>query len=139
MPVLFAAKDASVVGAAHAGWRGLAAGVLEATVMAMSADPANLCAWLGPAISQEHFEVGDEVRAAFVANDPNAAAAFIQNERQRWQCDLSTLARQRLAAIGVRHICGGSWCTYADRERFFSFRRDSRCGRMAALIWIDPS
>ncbi len=139
MPVLLAASDASVIGAAHAGWRGLAGGVLEATIKAMQADPANLDAWMGPTISQRHFEVGDEVRAAFVATDPNAAAAFERNERQRWQCDLYALARLRLAAAGVRHIYGGGWCTYEDRDRFFSFRRDGRCGRMAALIWLSSS
>jgi polyphenol oxidase len=138
MPVLFAAKNASVIGAAHAGWRGLAGGVLEATIAAMRADPAHLVAWLGPAISQRHFEVGDEVRAAFVDRDANAASAFTRNSRQRWQCDLYALARLRLTAMGVQAIYGGSGCTYEDRARFFSFRRDGRCGRMAALIWLDP-
>jgi YfiH family protein len=138
MPVLLAARDGSVIGAAHAGWRGLAGGVIEATVRAMGADPARLLAWLGPAIGQAHFEVGDEVRAAFVANDANAAAAFARNDRERWQCDLYALARLRLAALGVQHVSGGGWCTYAEEDRFFSFRRDGRCGRMAALIWINP-
>lgn len=136
MPVLFAAEDGSVVGAAHAGWRGLASGVLETTVEAMGTDPAGLHAWLGPAISQAHFEVGDEVRAAFVEKAASAAAAFRQNERGRWQCDLYALARQRLTALGVRHVSGGTWCTYADEQKFFSFRRDGRCGRMAALVWL---
>lgn len=135
MPVLFAAADGSVVGAAHAGWRGLAGGVLEATVRAMRAPPAQLLAWLGPAIGQAHFEVGEEVRAAFLAADPGAAAAFASNPRGRWQCDLYALARRRLAALGVSSVHGGGWCTYADDRRFFSYRRDGRCGRMAALIW----
>jgi YfiH family protein len=139
MPVLFATKDASVIGAAHAGWRGLAGGVLEATIAAMRADPAETYAWLGPAISQQHFEVGDEVRAAFVGHDSAAASAFTQNARQRWQCDLYALARQRLTALGVTHISGGGWCTYEDRTRFFSFRRDGRCGRMAALLWLSAT
>jgi YfiH family protein len=139
MPVLFAPKDASAVGAAHAGWRGLAGGVLEATIAAMRADPADTYAWLGPAISQKHFEVGDEVRAAFIDHDPGAASAFTQNPRQRWQCDLYALARQRLTALGVKNISGGGWCTYEDRARFFSFRRDGRCGRMAALIWLSAT
>jgi hypothetical protein len=137
MPVLFAARDGSAVGAAHAGWRGLAGGVLEATVRAMGVDPSNLLAWLGPAIGQEHFEVGDEVRQAFVDSDANAAEGFIRNARQRWQCDLYALARRRLVALGVRDVTGGGWDTFADADRFFSFRRDGRCGRMAALIWID--
>jgi polyphenol oxidase len=139
MPVLFATKDASAVGAAHAGWRGLAGGVLEATLAAMRANPAETYAWLGPAISQKHFEVGDEVRAAFLSHDPAAATAFTQNARQRWQCDLYALARQRLAALGIKEISGGGWCTYEDKSRFFSFRRDGRCGRMAALIWLSAT
>ena len=135
MPVLFATADGSGVGAAHAGWRGLAAGVLEATVRAMNAPPARLLAWLGPAIGPAHFEVGEEVRAAFVAADAGAAAAFIANARGRWQADLPALARRRLAALGVTSVHGGGWCTYSDAGRFFSYRRDGRCGRMAALIW----
>lgn len=136
LPVLFAARDASAVAAAHAGWRGLAAGVLEATVRQLGAAPAQLLAWLGPGIGPHHFEVGEEVRAAFTGADPAAAVAFVRNERGRWQCDLATLARQRLAALGVTHVSGGTWCTYSDRGRFFSYRRDGRCGRMAALIWL---
>jgi polyphenol oxidase len=136
MPVLFAARDGSAVGAAHAGWRGLAGGVLEATVRKLGVAPGELLAWLGPAISQEHFEVGDEVRAAFMSHDPAAAAAFVANTRGRWQCDLYGLARRRLAALGVRDVAGGSGCTFADAGRFFSYRRDGQCGRMAALIWL---
>ena len=135
MPVLFAATDGSAVGAAHAGWRGLAGGVLEAVVDAMRAPPEGLLAWLGPAIGQAHFEVGEEVRAAFLAADPGAAVAFTANLRGRWQCDLYGLARRRLAALGVTQIHGAGWCTYADARGFFSYRRDGRCGRMAALIW----
>jgi hypothetical protein len=137
MPVLFAAADGSAVGAAHAGWRGLAGGVLEATVRAMNTPPAALLAWLGPAIGKAHFEVGEEVRAAFLSADNGAAAAFAANERGRWQCDLYALAKRRLAALGVARVHGGNWCTYADPTRFFSYRRDGRCGRMAAVIWID--
>ena len=136
MPVLIAARDASSVAAAHAGWRGLAAGVLEATVARLGIAPAQLIAWLGPAIGPRHFEVGPEVRAAFLAHDPGAAAAFSANARGRWQCDLAALARARLAALGIAAVSGGHWCTYADRERFFSYRRDGQCGRMAALIWL---
>ncbi|HEX4268276.1 MAG TPA: peptidoglycan editing factor PgeF [Steroidobacteraceae bacterium] len=135
MPVLFASADGAVIGAAHAGWRGLAAGVLDTVVRAMHVPPERLVAWLGPAIGQAHFEVGEEVRAAFLAADSQAAAAFTANARGRWQCDLYALARRRLAGLGVGEVYGAGWCTYADPERFFSFRRDGRCGRMAALIW----
>ena len=135
MPVLFAARDGSAVGAAHAGWRGLAGGVLEAAVRAMNTPRGELLAWLGPAIGQRHFEVGEEVRAAFLAADAGASVAFSANDRGRWQCDLYALARRRLAALGVNAIHGDSRCTFADRRRFFSYRRDGRCGRMAALIW----
>ncbi|HYM28059.1 MAG TPA: peptidoglycan editing factor PgeF [Steroidobacteraceae bacterium] len=136
MPVLFAAADGSAVAAAHAGWRGLAAGVLEATVARLGLDPGALAAWIGPAIGPRHFEVGAEVRAAFMTHDAAAAAAFAPNARGRWQCDLGALARQRLGALGVASVTGGEWCTYADSERFFSYRRDGQCGRMAALVWL---
>jgi hypothetical protein len=96
-----------------------------------------LVAWLGPAISAPHFEVGGEVRAAFLSGDPGAGAAFAPNARGRWQCDLVVLAQRRLAALGVTEVSGGTWCTYADPGRFFSFRRDGRSGRMAALVWLE--
>jgi YfiH family protein len=135
LPVLFASRDGRKVAAAHAGWRGLAAGVLEQTVAALGVQGGELTVWLGPAISAENFEVGDEVRAAFIVADPGAAAAFVPNSRGRWQADLVGLARRRLTALGVTDVSGGDWCTFADRERFFSHRRDGRGGRMAALIW----
>ncbi len=135
LPVLLAVTDGSAVAAAHAGWRGLAAGVLEAVVTRLAVAPQRLIAWLGPAIGPRHFEVGEEVRGAFLARASGAAAAFSANERGRWQCDLPALARQRLAALGVSAVYGGGECTYADAQRFFSFRRDGRCGRMAALVW----
>src|SRR2546430_7091889 len=135
MPVLFAARDGRAVAAAHAGWRGLAAGVLEATVARLAVAPGGLIAWLGPAIGPAHFEVGGEVRAAFLAHDPAAAEAFSANSRGRWQCDLGALARRRLSAAGGSAGFGGDWCTYPDPLRFFSYRRDGQCGRMAALIW----
>jgi polyphenol oxidase len=136
MPVLFAARDASAVGVAHAGWRGLAAGVLEETVARLGVPPGELLAWLGPAISAQHFEVGEEVLTAFLERDPGAGGAFSANPRGRWQCDLAALARRRLGALGVTAVSGGSWCTCGDPARFYSFRRDGRCGRMAALIWL---
>ena len=135
MPVLFAARDGSAVGAAHAGWRGLAGGVLERTVRAIGVPPEGLLAWLGPTISQQHFEVGDDVRTAFMSGDSASESAFVANARGRWQCDLYGLARCRLAAVGVRDVFGGGWCTYAEATRFFSYRRDGQCGRMAALVW----
>jgi polyphenol oxidase len=137
LPVLFAARDGSSVAAAHAGWRGLAAGVLEATVSRLAVDPARLLAWLGPVIGAAHFEVGEEVRESFVTRDGGAAGAFTRNPRGRWQCDLAKLARRRLATLGLTAVFGGTWCTFADRTRFFSYRRDGHCGRMAALIWLE--
>jgi YfiH family protein len=135
MPVLFAAEDGAAVGAAHAGWRGLAGGVLEATVQQLGVPGSKLLAWMGPAIGPKHFEVGDDVRSAFMEMDAGAASAFVQNDRGRWQCDLYALARRRLNALGIPKIYGGGWCTFAQRERFFSYRRDGQSGRMAALIW----
>jgi polyphenol oxidase len=135
LPVLFASRDGRRIAAAHAGWRGLAAGVIESTVRALGVEAGDLTAWLGPAISQWHFEVGEDVRAAFVSVDAGAEAYFAANSRGRWQADLVALTRRRLAALGVSDVHGGNWCTFADRERFFSHRRDGRGGRMAALIW----
>jgi YfiH family protein len=138
LPVLLAARDGAAIGVAHAGWRGLAGGVLEATVGALAAD-GPLQAWLGPAIGAAHFEVGTEVRAAFVAHDPAAAQAFEINARGRWQADLTALARARLAALGVECVTAEASCCYAEPLRFFSFRRDGVTGRMAALIWRQAS
>lgn len=139
LPVLIAASAGDAVAAAHCGWRGLADGVLEATVRALGVPSDGLMAWLGPAIGPAAFEVGAEVRAAFLAHDPRAADAFLGNSRGRFQCDLFALARQRLAKLGVQRVFGGGLCTYSDPRRFFSFRREGRCGRMAALIWLqDP-
>ena len=137
MPVLFASADGGVLGAAHAGWRGLAAGVLEATLAAMRVPAASVHAWLGPAIGPVAFEVGDEVRAAFMQRDAGAGQAFTANARGRWQCDLALLARQRLAAAGVQRVTGAALCTASNPLQCFSFRRDGRTGRMAALLWRD--
>lgn len=139
MPVLFASADGAVLGAAHAGWRGLSAGVLEATVHAMRVDPALIHVWLGPAISAPNFEVGADVRDAFIAHDAQAVHAFAANERGRWQCDLVILARARLAALGITRIVAARVCTFADTVRCYSYRRDGRTGRMAALIWRNES
>jgi polyphenol oxidase len=135
LPVLFASADGEVVAAAHAGWRGLAAGVLEATVGAMRVDPKTIAAWLGPAIGVRHFEVGAEVRAAFVAQDRQAADGFAGNARGRWQCDLRLLAQRRLVALGVDSVSSAELCTYTHADQCFSYRRDGRTGRMVALIW----
>ena len=136
LPVLFADLAGTVVAAAHAGWRGLAAGVLERTVAAMAVAPKDLIAWFGPAIGPAAFEVGAEVREIFCAADPAAAGAFAANDRGRWQCDLAALARLRLAHAGLTRVFGGSLCTYSDSGRFYSYRRDGATGRMASLIWL---
>ncbi len=137
LPVLFCDRAGSVVAAAHAGWRGLAAGVLEATIASMGVPPERLLAWLGPAIGPENFEVGDEVRAAFLGDDPAASGAFKAKSSGKWLADIYQLARLRLQRAGVLSISGGQWCTVADAERFFSYRRDGVTGRMATLIWLD--
>lgn len=136
LPVLFTDQAGTCVAAAHAGWRGLLEGVLEATVQRLPAAREQVLAWLGPAIGPAAFEVGDEVRAAFVARDAAAASAFVAGERGRWLCDLYALARMRLAAERVTQVYGGGLCTYSDAERFYSFRRDGVAGRMASLIWL---
>jgi len=136
LPVLFCARDGGEIAAAHAGWRGLAAGVLENTVAAMAAPADTLLAWIGPGISQPNFEVGDDVRDAFLAGDRGAAGAFVANARGRWQADLVGLARRRLAAVGVTQVYGGHWCTFGDAARFFSYRRDPGCGRLVSFILL---
>lgn len=135
LPVLFCSRDGQHIGAAHAGWRGLAGGVLEATVAALAVPGHELLAWIGPAIGPDAFEVGDEVRAAFIGHSEDAAPTFVANARGRWQCDLFELARQRLAALRVGHVSGGGICTHSDAVRFFSHRRSAPTGRHAALIW----
>jgi len=137
LPVLFCEYSGQTVAAAHAGWRGMAAGILEATIAAMRTPAEEILAWLGPAIGPEVYEVGDEVRAALVKEQPLAEQAFESSSTGKWLCDLYLLASQRLRRAGIRHIYGGGFCTYTDHERFFSYRRDGECGRMANLIWID--
>lgn len=134
LPILVCAHDGSGIAAAHGGWRGILAGIVENTVEALDTDPANLLAWLGPAISQGAYEVGGEVREAFVAADSHAAACFAPNTRGRWQADLCALARQRLHMCGVESIYGGHWCTYNDAETFWSYRRDATAARMVSFI-----
>jgi len=162
LPVLLCDEDGSAVAAAHAGWRGLAGGVIESTVAALEQPGERLMAWLGPAIGPENFEVGDEVRAAFIAHDQQAAEAFVAKPNGKWLCNIYLLARQRLAALNIRRITsaefigpharnsgslpprgadvglgrpGADFCTVRDSQRFFSYRREIVTGRMASLIW----
>lgn len=135
LPVLFASLDDNEVAAAHAGWRGLLNGVLEATVSTMTARPGRILAWLGPAISQASFEVGPEVQELFCDRDAAAAVHFKANAQGRWQADLYGLARQRLQTAGLRQVYGGGFCTYTDAQRFFSYRRDGECGRMCSFVF----
>lgn len=140
LPVLFCDEEGRHVAAAHAGWRGLAAGVLEATVAALGASgaaPQALLAWIGPAIGPAAYEVGDDVRSALVAAHPQSGVHFAANPRGRWQGDLAGLARDRLASAGVTRVSGGTLCTHADAARFFSHRRDGTSGRQATLIWLE--
>ena len=138
MPVLFAARDGSAVGAAHAGWRGLSGGVLENAVAAMGTDPGEIVAWMGPCIGPKAFEVGEDVRDAFVRHDARAAAHFSPRATPgKFLCDLYSIARLRLAAMGIDHVTGGDYCTFDQPELFFSHRRKPLTGRMAAFVWID--
>ncbi len=136
MPVLFAEESGAAVGAAHAGWRGLCSGVLEATVAAMGVPPARLLAWLGPAIGPEAYEVGEEVRAAYLARDGQAESAFTPTRPGHWRLDLYAVARQRLAGLGVARVSGGDRCTASEPSVFYSYRKDKTAARMAAAIWL---
>lgn len=140
LPVLFCAGDGSEIAAAHAGWRGLADGVLEATLAAMTTPSSRVIAWLGPAAGPRHYEVGVEVYDAFVGRDWGAGAAFASTRPHHWNVDLYALARRRLVAAGMAPaaIHGGRWCTIAEPQRFYSHRRDRRTGRMATLVWRQP-
>lgn len=136
LPLLLCDRAGHNVAAVHAGWRGLAAGVIEQTIKTMAVPGRELYAWLGPAIGVDAFEVGDDVRDTFIGHHQSAADAFVKKDG-RWHADLYMLARQRLAACGVTAVFGGEYCTYRDSEYFYSFRRDGETGRMASLIWID--
>ncbi|MGY3865941.1 peptidoglycan editing factor PgeF [Aeromonas bivalvium] len=141
LPVLFCDRSGTVVAAAHAGWRGLLGneegGVLEASIRAMGCEPGEILAWLGPAIGPAAFEVGSEVREAFMAVQGEAAAAFVPSSNEgKWLADIYQLARLRLARAGVTAIYGGEHCTFSDAERFYSYRRDGQTGRMASIIWL---
>jgi YfiH family protein len=136
LPLVLTDRDGSRVAVVHAGWRGLAGGIIAAAVRAMRCEPDRVLAWLGPAISQAAFEVGPEVRDAFVDRSMSFAQGFEGNSRGRFQADLCRLARIELAALGVLEVSGGHWCTFQEPDDFFSYRRDGRCGRMATLAWL---
>ncbi len=139
LPVVLVDKNGTTIGAAHAGWRSLCSGVLENLITAMAVTPANLTAWLGPAIGPESFEVGPEVREAFMAHHPEAGKAFTLTGARpgHFMADIYQLARIRLSNAGVTAIHGGGLCTVTDAERFYSYRRDGQTGRMATLIWLE--
>jgi hypothetical protein len=137
LPVLFCDDAGTVVAAAHAGWRGLLAGILEETVGAMDVPAKSLLAYLGPAIGPRAFEVGDEVRLAFMAADAGSETAFQPSRPGKWLADIYRLARRRLAGLGIERVFGGSFCTVSETDRFFSYRRDGQTGRMASMIWLE--
>jgi YfiH family protein len=138
LPILIADRQAKAVAAIHAGWRGLAEGVIEATFAQWPIASDKTIAWLGPAISAQVYEVGDEVREQMIERNAQAVSAFLPSRAGHWMCDLYTLARQRLNAMGVSQVVGSELCTYQDARRFYSFRREGRTGRMASMIWINP-
>lgn len=139
LPVLFCDRAGTVVAAAHAGWRGLQAGVLESCIDRMAVAAPDILAWLGPAIGPQAFEVGDEVREAFIQSGVTAESCFVRHGSGKWLADIYRLARQRLTAKGLTAIYGGNFCTMTDARRFFSYRRDGVTGRMATLIWLAPT
>ncbi|MCW8943525.1 MAG: peptidoglycan editing factor PgeF [Sedimenticola sp.] len=137
LPLLLCNRAGTQVAAAHAGWRGLADGVIEATVERFNTPASNILAWLGPAIGPAAFEVGPEVKARFIKEDPLTQCAFVGGRPGHWLADIYQLARIRLERLGVGFIGGGDYCTVTDHERFFSYRRDGVTGRMASLIWME--
>ncbi len=136
LPLLICDRHGSRVASAHAGWRGLHAGVISSAVSALATDPTELVVWLGPAIGPQAFEVGHEVQQAFCERDSRNREAFRQTDASHWLCDLYHLARIELASLGVTGIYGGAFCTFSDEQRFYSYRRDGQTGRMASLIWL---
>ena len=137
MPLFLCDARGTRVGVAHAGWRGMAAGVIEGAVRSLGGEPGDVLAWMGPAIGPAAFEVGPEVRAAFMDVDARAASAFVPHGGAKYKADLYALARQRLERAGVRAISGGGFCTYREADRFFSYRRVQASGRMGAFIWME--
>ena len=138
LPLLLCDELGTIVAAVHAGWRGLCTGVIEQTLRAMDRPAQALLAYLGPAIGPAAYEVGAEVREAFVDADAQADTAFAPGKPGKFHADLYALSRLRLARGGVTRVWGGGYCTYTECERFFSYRRDGATGRMASLIWMDP-
>ena len=138
LPLLICDRQGERICAVHAGWRGLAGGVIESAIAAMQRPASELLVWLGPAIGADAFEVGEDVRQAFVSHSAEAEEAFVATAGGHWLADIYTLSRQRLAGLGVGFVGGGEYCTVSDRERFFSYRRDGVTGRMASLIWSLP-
>jgi polyphenol oxidase len=137
LPIFLCDLAGSVVGVAHAGWRGLAGGVIENSILEMACRRSEIIAWLGPAIGSQHFEIGEEVREVFLKHDNRSSVAFVAgHDGKKWFADLFSLARQRLMSVGVTKVYGGYECTYSNPERFYSYRRDGKTGRMAALIWL---
>lgn len=136
LPLLLTNRQGSWVAACHAGWRGLANGVIENTLKCYTGDKADLIAWIGPAISTEYFEVGEDVRTIFIKKSADFAQFFDRNNRNRYQFDYIALAQRQLSAFGIQSY-GGNLCSYADAERFYSYRRDGQTGRMASLIWFE--
>ncbi|NNF17081.1 MAG: peptidoglycan editing factor PgeF [Gammaproteobacteria bacterium] len=136
LPLVLCDPENSVLAAAHGGWRGLAGGIVTATIKAMQADAKDLYAWLGPAIGPSRFVIGDDVRDAFVSVDATLTACFVPTASDRYLADLYAIARRQLTVAGVARISGGHWCTYSDAQRFFSYRRDQQTGRMATVAWM---
>ena len=136
LPILITNKSGDTISAIHAGWRGLAAGIIENTIDAMQSNSNELLVWLGPAISQQAFEVGDDVRNEFLGLDDRNRLFFKANDSNRWQADLYGLAKLKLSHLGIKAIFGGNECTYSDRKRLYSYRRDNKCGRMASIIYM---
>jgi len=139
LPLLFADLAGTVVGVSHAGWRGLAAGVLEATIDAMGVAPGDIAAWIGPAIGPTRFEVGQDVFDAYCASDASCAVHFAPSREGKWLADLAGLARQRMVRAGITRIDGGAWCTHTDVLRFHSYRRERGTGRMALAAWLEEA
>lgn len=139
LPLLLCDRAGTVVATAHAGWRGLCDGVIEQTVAAMPVAASEILVWLGPAIGPVAFEVGEEVRTAFMSQHAEAAQAFVPSSVPgKWFADLFMLARQRLTRLGITQIYGGDCCTYSNKEQFYSYRRDGQTGRMSGVIWLMP-
>jgi len=136
LPILRANKSQDLVGSIHAGWRGMVAGVIENTVSAMQSNAEDIMVWLGPAISQSAFEVGDEVRDIFLNMHFQNEDCFKMNDNKRWQADIYELARIKFELLGIENVFGGSYCTYRDSDLFYSYRREIKCGRMASMIYI---